>query len=296
REVKITVLTSAANKNLNALLGAQTESLQVVVQVSAEEVAHLMSRVSLIICTASTAAIEACAVGVPMVVGYSAENQRGIYQGMMQLNACIGIGSFHNMDDDALLSAVRILLDSKEESQRMVQRQRIAIDQQSNHRITEAIHRTQQQAESFWWREVRQQDMMLLFEWTNDPEVRANSFQSEPINLETHERWFKGILENDHAAFFLFFQGRTPIGQLRLVKRDGLCALSYSVSKSSRGKGFGKAILKSSLPLASQCWQDVQEIVGYVKPTNEASQRAFLALGFSIKESNPDEILFAHAL
>ena len=38
-------------------------------------------------------------------------------------------------------------------------------------------------------RTADENDMDLLFQWANDPDVRKNSFHSEPISYETHKKY-----------------------------------------------------------------------------------------------------------
>ena len=48
-------------------------------------------------------------------------------------------------------------------------------------------------------------DLMLYFDWANDPEVRAQSFDSKIIDIESHKKWFLSKL-NDDSLLMLVFQ------------------------------------------------------------------------------------------
>jgi len=50
-------------------------------------------------------------------------------------------------------------------------------------------------------REVSDKDCMLIWEWSNNPDVRAVSFSQEPIPYEDHVKWFKSKL-NDMCCYF----------------------------------------------------------------------------------------------
>lgn len=45
------------------------------------------------------------------------------------------------------------------------------------------------------------QDCSLIYNLSNDPLVRANSFISEPIIYENHVKWFNKVI-NDSNIFF----------------------------------------------------------------------------------------------
>jgi len=50
-------------------------------------------------------------------------------------------------------------------------------------------------------REVSDKDCMLIWECSNDPDVRAVSFSQEPIPYKDHVKWFKSKL-NDMGCYF----------------------------------------------------------------------------------------------
>jgi hypothetical protein len=67
-------------------------------------------------------------------------------------------------------------------------------------------------------------DLMLLFEWANDPLVRANSFTPESILPATHFEWFSRVLKDpDCLLLIVLAGGGAPIGQARFnrVSRVG---------------------------------------------------------------------------
>jgi len=130
-------------------------------------------------------------------------------------------------------------------------------------------------------RRVRENDCRLLWEWANDPDVRAVSFSSEPIPWEEHLRWFNFKL-SDSDCLFLIAEDSTgiPVGQVRFDKvRKNEAVISVSVDRENRGKGYGSTIIQ----LASQKLFDLTEIHvihAYMKQNNEASIRAFMKAGY----------------
>ena len=49
-------------------------------------------------------------------------------------------------------------------------------------------------------------DMRLIFDWSNDDEVRKNSFSSEKIKFEDHQRWFQKKI--DEVGYYILFFSR----------------------------------------------------------------------------------------
>ena len=54
------------------------------------------------------------------------------------------------------------------------------------------------------FREATEDDLQLYFKWVNDQEVRRQSYDSERIELETHEKWFLDKVNHDSWIFLLF--------------------------------------------------------------------------------------------
>jgi UDP-2,4-diacetamido-2,4,6-trideoxy-beta-L-altropyranose hydrolase len=121
-------------------------------------------------------------------------------------------------------------------------------------------------------------DVKLYFDWANDPEVRKQSHNTEPIIWDNHVRWFNEILES-HALMLIFFEGDKPIGQLRVIDDT----ISLSVDTAFRGKGVAPKMLSSlKMLLLKTHTHDPARITGEVKQSNTASIKAFEKAGFKL--------------
>lgn len=134
-------------------------------------------------------------------------------------------------------------------------------------------------------RQVRKDDCWLLWEWANDPTVRAVSFSSELISWETHVEWFQSKLEDPHCLFFIAVDGEgTPIGQVRYDISDDNAVISISTAKEFRGKSYGSEIIRIASERVFNV-SSVGTIHAHVKQGNEASTRAFTKAGFRDAET-----------
>ena len=135
------------------------------------------------------------------------------------------------------------------------------------------------------YRQARTEDLMLYYSWANEPAVRRNAFSQNEITLEEHTRWFLKKLAAPETLLLLFFDGDTPVGQVRveLEDQENLGYLDISVDQRLRGRGFGTEMLKSSV---AYCRLHHPSIVlkGVVKPENRGSARAFEKAGFTRKD------------
>ena len=129
-------------------------------------------------------------------------------------------------------------------------------------------------------RRAQQEDCRLLWEWANDPTVRESAFSSEPIAWEMHKQWFKERLKDPNCHLFIALERTdTPVAQVRFDTAGQEATVDISVSLKHRGQGYGTEILK----LASRelfRLSKVKRISAYIKPSNEASMRAFSKAGF----------------
>ena len=64
------------------------------------------------ICTASTIALESYTANLPMLIGYSANNQLNIYKGLTRSKISIGIGNFKNLKIEKLNLKIKKIEDN----------------------------------------------------------------------------------------------------------------------------------------------------------------------------------------
>lgn len=135
------------------------------------------------------------------------------------------------------------------------------------------------------FRKATLDDLDLYHRWTNDPDVRANSYQTEPISLEVHSQWFRSKV-NDSNYYFLVFENHVgvPVGQVRIqITSDNQALIGISNDAKYRGKGYARQMLeKSTSFFLSQLPQTT--INAYIKIGNKASVRAFEKAGFILEE------------
>lgn len=129
-------------------------------------------------------------------------------------------------------------------------------------------------------RKAKCADVDLLFEWTNDNEVRKNSFNSAKIDYEGHRRWFKNCLEDGTIDLYICCLEDEPVGQIRLNYNNQTAVISYSIASRHRGKGFGVVIVKLIEAEVIATRPDITFLLGSVKLDNIASQRIFEECGY----------------
>ena len=130
-------------------------------------------------------------------------------------------------------------------------------------------------------RVANRQDRKLLWEWANDPEVRAVSFHSDPIPWEDHVRWFDRKLGDENCVLYIATDDHDrPVGQVRFDLDAQKATVSISLGREFRGQGFGSRVLLAACR-EFFCLRRRDMIHAWVKPENDASLRAFHKVGFA---------------
>lgn len=140
-----------------------------------------------------------------------------------------------------------------------------------------------QAIEDIHLRPVFPEDCSLLWEWANDPVVRACSFSSESIPWTQHLEWFESRRKDPNTVHFIATNKEScPIGQVRFDIHGTEAEISLSLCESFRGRGFGTKLIRLAVGELFRITPSVVTVQAYVKPTNQASIRAFEKAGFKM--------------
>ena len=137
-------------------------------------------------------------------------------------------------------------------------------------------------AEPLTIRPATEADCRLLWEWVNEPAVRASAFHSALIPWEEHEAWFRRKLA-DRACFLYIAVDRRgePVGQVRFdLQPDGRADIDLSIAKAHRQRGCGAQALRLACERAQEAARP-SRWVARIKPENHASIRTFEKAGFA---------------
>jgi len=132
-------------------------------------------------------------------------------------------------------------------------------------------------------------DARLLWEWANDSETRANSFNVAPILWESHLTWLYNKLNDTECIIYIAENEQgSPVGQIRFDKsNEADWSVSVSIGKNYRGMGFGGLLIQMGTRLFFS-ETDSPSAYTTVKPANHASVRAYTKAGFVFCEEQAD--------
>jgi UDP-2,4-diacetamido-2,4,6-trideoxy-beta-L-altropyranose hydrolase len=270
------IIVGPANPNLEILRQAVQRSvphLQLLTTIT--DMPELMIWADLAVSGGGTTSWELAFMGLPSVVLVIAENQRVIAEELGKMGVFFNLGWYEQVSSSQVAQAMTRLLLSAEARTIMSSRGQGLVDGEGVDRVLMRMG-----GQRIRLRRVREEDGRLIWEWANDPSVRAVSFSSEPILWEEHLKWFQSKLNDPKCIFYIALNEEdVPIGQVRYDMNDGEVIVSISLGSSFRGKGYGNEIIKFSLRKPFKILED-KCIHSYVKMGNEASVKMFLEAGF----------------
>ncbi len=130
------------------------------------------------------------------------------------------------------------------------------------------------------------EDAQDVFNWRNDPDTRANSFNKDEIDLESHMLWFGKRLGRENTLMYILMNGNKKAGNIRIDIEGTTGEISYMIAPEARGKGYGKkilALLEKTLA-ETEAGERITALKGSVLKGNKASCKCFIANGYTQSE------------
>ena len=130
-------------------------------------------------------------------------------------------------------------------------------------------------------RQVRKEDCRLLWGWVNDAAVRLNSFNSNLVQWDEHQRWFEQKLTDSNCFIYIILgEYGAPVGQVRFeIGAGGIAEIGISIDVLARRKGYASAALGLSCRRVSR-ESNISKVIAHIKQDNKASTGAFISAGF----------------
>jgi UDP-2,4-diacetamido-2,4,6-trideoxy-beta-L-altropyranose hydrolase len=273
-ELEAVVVIGPSNPHEALLEDAAGDTPHIRLQRNVTDMPALMAWADVAIAAGGSTAWELAFFGLTSVVIALAENQRANAERLGATGVAVNAGWYADLQEDALADAVAALLADEPRRMDMARRGRELVDGDGAVRVVARMR-----ARMLALRPAASDDCRLLWEWANEPEVRASSFQSEPVPWDDHVAWFEKRLASAHSLLYVAMNGSDPAGQIRYEFDGDRATVSVSLASAHRGRGFGSEIIR----LGSQqlfAASGVTAIDAYVRPENAASLYAFRKAGF----------------
>jgi UDP-2,4-diacetamido-2,4,6-trideoxy-beta-L-altropyranose hydrolase len=135
---EVHLMVSDINPHLGQLkdLAQNTSTkIQLHFNLKATELATLLRQCDVAICPASSISLECCVVGIGLVTGYIAENQKGNLQGVLAHNAAFNLGDFKMLTHDIYVRELENIFRNTKELNEQMANQSKMIDGKSGERF-----------------------------------------------------------------------------------------------------------------------------------------------------------------
>jgi len=245
------------------------------IQRAPSDLARLMAESDLAISTAGVTLQELAYLGVPTLALVAADNQEPGAKAFAKAGAVELAGRVETLQASVFARQIAKLVADSSKRRTLSERGQPLIDGRGAERVARAMRDM-----TIHLRPATIDDRQQLFEWANDPEVRKASFQSATIDAATHDQWLQSQLHDANCTICMASDGqRAPLGQVRFERSGVTATISVSVDAKQRGKRRGTRLIH----LACRRYfyeHDVQTIVAFIKPRNEASLKVFERVGF----------------
>jgi UDP-2,4-diacetamido-2,4,6-trideoxy-beta-L-altropyranose hydrolase len=236
---------------------------------------ELMAWADVCVSAAGSTCWELCLLGLPALVFDVAENQRGIARSLDAEGVAIHGGGVETAAKE-IASQLESLLLAPDVRARMSQRGKHLVDGRGADRVVSAMR-----CAGLGLRRAKENDCRMLWEWVNDPEVRAASFSSESIPWEKHADWFIRKLRDPNCLIFIAEDERgSPAGQVRFERmQDGDFETDISIARDRRGWRLGACLMAKA---AEQVFLETaaRGLHAFIKMENQGSIRLFEEAGF----------------
>jgi UDP-2,4-diacetamido-2,4,6-trideoxy-beta-L-altropyranose hydrolase len=273
--IEAAVVAGGSNPHFKSLEDATAGRENIRLHSNVANMADLMAWADVAFSAAGTICWEICLLGLPAILVDLAENQRPVAEDLQQKGVAIYLGTSEDISEKQIAAKLEWLLGSPDVRAGMSQRGQQLVDGAGAERVVSAMLNAE-------WRlrHAQPADVDLLWQWTNDPDVRAASFSSGVITQEGHQEWFNKKLSDPNAIIFLALDGADgPVGVVRYDLDGARALISISLARGFRGKGRGKTLLTLAV---EALFRDTKTSIidAYIRPTNEASLQLFTRAGF----------------
>jgi UDP-2,4-diacetamido-2,4,6-trideoxy-beta-L-altropyranose hydrolase len=237
---------------------------------------ELMAWADVAVSAGGSTAWELAFMGLPSLVIALSKDQAEIAAALDRSGVSVCLGEDRQLSIEQLATTLKTVLADLSLRERMNRRGRQLVDGLGNCRVV-----TRLRAAGLTLRRAVTQDCRLIWEWANDPEVRAASFSSDPISWESHVRWYSAKLSDPNCFFYVATdENGSPLGQIRFETAGAEGVVSLSIAPYARGKGLGPALIAQGTDrFIAQ--SNARVVHAYVKTDNPVSVNSFEKADFN---------------
>lgn len=251
------------------------EGVEVVELRGLATVVEAMTSSDLALSASGSTCWELCCSGLPPVLLPVADNQVPLAAALASHGAAEDCGPIGTVDPAWVAERVAALANDPERRARMSRRGQTLVDGRGAKRVVARLR-----SDLLKLRPATAGDAGMLWDWANDPFVRAAAFQSDPIPWEHHVEWLTRKLADATTWIYVAHDpDRRPVGVVRFQGNGSCAEISVAVAADRRGQGWGPAVIDAGVRrLFAET--SISRVTARIKPENAASISSFEHAGF----------------
>lgn len=281
---KIHILLGGAYKHKHIFeLQENNSNIYIHQNLQEKEIVSIMEQCNLAIAPASTTLYELCAIQMPILSGYFVKNQLNIYNSFLKKGAIYGCGDFSNYSIQDFFESIQKITKLKEYNSSLKIQQEL-FDSQISNRFLQLLNYAHLSI-----RKASKNDMLQVYNWSNDSIVRKNSYDSKPLILENHKKWFTSKIKNEKTLFYIIEYNSIPAGMVRYEREEHHSVVGITIAEEFRGRKLAPLFL---IKTAKKYFHKFEKpILAYIKKENTPSIKSFKKAGYQLyKEESFNEI------
>jgi RimJ/RimL family protein N-acetyltransferase len=277
------ILVGAANPRLESLRAAiERSGADFELLTNVEDMPGLMAWADVAVAAAGITCWEMAVMGLPAAVLVVAENQLRIAEPLAEAGAVVNLGWHDRLTPEGIAAEVASLCRDQGRRRAQSKAGRRLVDGLGAERVVAVMRGLDGPLpeDQLRLRPAVPEDMLSLWRLVNQPTVRHNSLNSDPIPLDEHVRWFNQKLSSPDTCIWVLDLHGLILGPIRYDRIDAETAqISLHVAAPFRRRGLATRLLNLT-------WQDacrrlkVIRLRAVIKQGNTASERTFLKAGF----------------
>ena len=242
--------------------------------ISELELINVMLSCNFAIVSASTILYEVCSVKMPVLAGYYVENQIKLYNEVAKQNIIFKGGDFSEYTVFKFQEKIKMFIEN-ETTQKYIEKQGEFFDGESKKRFLGLINGL-----NITVRKAIDKDVLDVYNWSNDPLVRRNSYNSQKIVLSDHKEWFFKKIKDENVLFLIIEINNKSAGVVRFDININSSIVGASLSDLYRGQKLSSKILIKASEYYFKTYS--VPILAYIKSENISSVKAFEKAGYKM--------------
>lgn len=271
---QLAVAVGLATPNVNALR-ARCASLEgVTLHLQTPHMAALMAHADLLLGSAGSISWERCSMGLPAIMGTTADNQRSNLELLARARTGVSIGNWAALPAPRLAALLGRLLQRPRLLARIAARARRLVDARGATRV--CVHMA---ASGVTLRSACREDATPAWHWRNAEPTRRHFNDPRPVDLQAHLSWWSTALADPMRELLIAQVGEIPVGVLRLDHDDRHTTVSIYLDPDLAGLGAGAQVLRAAQGFSTMHRPGVP-LWAQILPRNTASIASFESAGF----------------